>query len=137
MADDVRSVEYYAASVKDQAGEGHRVLSALSAAGIDLRAFCGFPTGEGKAQLDFVPTDAKAFLAAAERLKLRVRKPKQAFLISGDDRVGAVASALGKLASAKIAITAAQAISAGNGRWGMLLWVKPARHAQAARALGI
>jgi hypothetical protein len=137
MADNIRSVEYYAASVKDQAGEGHRVLSALSDEGVDLRAFCGFPTGEGKAQLDFVPTDSKKFLAAAEKLKLRVRKPKQAFLISGDDRVGAVASALGKLASAKIPITAAQAVSSGDGRFGMLLWVKPARHAQAARALGI
>jgi prephenate dehydratase len=135
MADRVESVEYYAASVKDQAGEAHRVLSALAEAGVDLRAFCGFPSGAGKAQLDFVPSDAKAFLAAAARLKLRVRKPKRAFLIAGDDRVGAVASALAELARAKIPVTAVQAVSAGGGRWAMLLWVKPARHARAARAL--
>jgi hypothetical protein len=136
MADSVETVDYYAAVVKDQAGEAHRVLSALAAAGVDLRAFCGFPIGDGKAQLDFVPVDAKAFLAAAGELKLRVRSPKRAFLVTGGDRVGAVAAAVGKLASAKIPITAAQAISAGSGRWGMLLWVKPSRQAQAARALG-
>lgn len=136
MTDSVRRIDYYAATIPDQAGEGHRILSALAAEGVDLRAFCGFPLGEGKAQIDLVPADAKAFAAAADKLKLRVRKPKQAFLVEGDDRVGAVASVLGRLASQKIPITAAQAVSAGAGRWGMIVWVKPSRTEKAARALG-
>ena len=137
MADTIRKIDYFALSVPDQPGEAHRVLAALSAAGADLRAFCGFPLGGGKAQLDFVPADAAAFTAAAARMKLKVRKPKPAFLIEGDDRVGAVASVLEKLASQKIPITAAQAISAGAGRWGMIVWVKPSRVDKAARALGV
>jgi hypothetical protein len=137
MAETIQAVDYYAVAVKDQAGEAHRVLSALAAAGVDLRAFCGFPLGGGKAQLDFVPSDARAFLDAAEKLKLRVRSPKRAFLVAGDDRPGAVASVLEKLAGAKIPITAAQAVAAGAGRWGMLLWVKPSRVEKAARALGV
>ena len=137
MADTVRRIEYSALSVPDKAGEAHRVLAALAAEGIDLRAFCGFPLGEGKAQLDVVPSDARAFAAAAEKLKLRFRKPKPAFLVEGEDRPGAVAAVLERLAQRGIAVTAAQAISAGAGRWGMIVWVKPGKVEQAARALGL
>jgi hypothetical protein len=137
MADSIRKVDYFAVSVPDRPGEAHRILAALAAAGADLRAFCGFPIGGGKAQLDFVPADPRAFAEAAQQLKLRVRKPRRAFLVDGDDRVGAVASVLQKLAGQKIPITAAQAISNGTGRWGMILWVKPARFEKAARALGV
>jgi len=137
MADTIRKIEYSALTVPDKAGEGHRVIAALAVEGVDLRAFCGFPVGDGKAQIDIVPSDARAFAAAAEKLKLRPRKAKSAFLVEGDDRPGAVASVLGRLAKEKIAVTAAQAVSAGAGRWGMILWVKPAKVDQAARALGV
>jgi hypothetical protein len=113
------------------------VLAALAAEGVDLRAFCGFPIGDGKAQIDVVASDARALAAAADKLKLRFRKPKPAFLVEGDDRPGAVASVLARLANAKVAVTAAQAISAGAGRWGMIVWVKPAKAEQAGRALGV
>jgi hypothetical protein len=65
MADSIRTVDYFAVSVPDRPGEAHRILAALAAAGADLRAFCGFPVGGGKAQLDFVPADPRAFAAAA------------------------------------------------------------------------
>jgi hypothetical protein len=41
-----------------------------------------------------------------------------------------------KLADAKISVTAADAVSAGKGRFGMLLWVKPKDYARTARILG-
>ncbi len=43
---------------------------------------------------------------------------------------------LQKLADAGINVTAADAVAAGKGRYGMLLWVKPRDYAQAARVLG-
>lgn len=136
MADGVTKVEYSALTVPDRAGEAHRILAALAAEGVDLRACCGFPVGGGKAQLDVVARDPRALAAAAAKLKLRVRKPKSAFLVEGDDRPGAVAAVLERLAMQKIPVTAMQAVSSGAGRWGMILWVKPARFAKAARALG-
>ena len=60
-----------------------------------------------------------------------------AFLIQGKNRVGAVADALSKLAIAKVNVTAAQAISSGEGRYGVIIWVKPQSVDRAARALGI
>jgi prephenate dehydratase len=137
MANVIRKIDYYALTVPDKPGEGHGILLALAREGINLLAAIGFPLGEGKAQIDLVPENAAAFTQVAERMKLRTRKAKQAFLVQGDDRVGAVAEVLGKLASQKIQLTAAQALAAGAGRWAMILWVKPGSVEKAAKALGI
>ena len=56
--------------------------------------------------------------------------------MQGDDRVGAVHNHLKKLANQEINITATDAVSAGQGRYAMLLWVKPKDYARAAKALG-
>jgi len=136
MAFTVRALEYFATSVPDKAGAGHGILAALAAEGVNLLAVSGFPAGAGKAQLDLIPEDAAAFARAAARLKLRTRKPKGVFLLQGDDQVGALADVLGRLAAQKIHVIAAQALSAGNGRFAMILWVRPAAYAKAAKALG-
>ena len=137
MANAIRKIDYYALTVPDKAGEGHRILSALAHEGVNLLAVIGFPLGGGKAQIDLVPENAASFAQVAERMKLRTRMAKQAFLVQGDDRVGAVSEVLGKLASQKIQLTAAQALAAGAGRWSMILWVKPGSVDKAARALGV
>lgn len=138
MATVIRKIDYYATTVPDKAGEGHRILSELARERVNLLAFSGFPVGDGKAQVDLVPENAVDFAAAAERMKLKTRKPKRAFLVQGDDdRVGTVAEIVGKLAAAKIPIVAAQALSAGLGRWAMIVWVSPARWEKACHALGV
>jgi hypothetical protein len=43
---------------------------------------------------------------------------------------------MGKLADAKINVTAIDAVSAGGGRYGAILWVKPKDVVKAAQALG-
>jgi hypothetical protein len=72
----------------------------------------------------------------ARRNGWRLSKVKKGFLIQGKDKVGAVHRHLKKLAEAGINVTAADAVTAGKGRYGMLLWVKPRDYARAARALG-
>lgn len=136
MADKVRRVEYYYATVPDKPGEGLKVLSALKSAGVLLLALQAFPIGGGKAQLNLVPEDARKFKQAADAAGLALTGPKRAFLITGDDRVGAAAEHGKKLADAKINITAVTALGAGAGRYGMILWVTPADYEKAAGALG-
>jgi hypothetical protein len=136
MADTVRRVEYHYATVADSPGEGDRILSALKAEGVDLLAFLGFPAGSGQSQLDLVPADPQALRAWAERAGIELSEAKQAFLVQGDDRVGAVADTTAKLAAANVGITAAAATGAGAGRYGMILWVAPADYDKAAAALG-
>lgn len=135
MSDTVTLVDYYYTMVPDKVGEGARILGALRDAGVNLLAFSGFPEGRA-VQLDFVPADAGAFLAAAKTAKVKLSRPKKAFLISGDDRAGAMADVHAKLAAAKISVTAADAVCAGAGRYGAILWVKPRDVKKAAAALG-
>ena len=135
MADTIRKVNYFYTTAPDKPGEGARVLEALRRAGINLLAFHAFPSAR-KSQLDFVPADAVSFTSAAKEAKIKLSKPKTAFLIDGDDRIGALAAVMGKLGVAKINVTAVTGVCAGMGRFGAILWVKPRDASKAAAALG-
>jgi predicted amino acid-binding ACT domain protein len=137
MADTIQRIEYYYVTVPDKPGTGAGVLTALKEAGVNLVAYLGFPSGRGKSQIDLVPEDAAAFKQAAVKAGLKLSRVKKAFLVQGDDRPGAVADITRKLAEAKINVTAAAATAAGSGRYGMILWVPPARYEKAAKALGV
>lgn len=136
MAETIQRVQYYYTEVSDRPGEGARLLNLLKDEGVNLLAFTGFPKGR-RAQLDFFPTDEAAFKAAAKKAKIKLVGPKTGFLIQGDDRAGAVADILTKLAEAKINVTAVDAAAAGLGRYGAILWVKPRDVNKAARVLGV
>ena len=124
MADTVTALAYYAVVVPNKIGEGAKLLAALNEAGVNMIGFWGYPLKGGKkAQLDIAPADAKVFAKAAKKLGLEVAPKRTAFLVGGEDRPGAVAEALGKLAAAGIATHAAQAICAGEGRYGALIQV--------------
>jgi len=137
MADIVRRIEYYYTVVPNRAGAGAKVFNALKAGGANLIALNGFPTSARRAQLAFVPSDRDAFLAAARKAGIKLKGPKVAFLIQGEDRVGAVAAVLSKLGQARINVTAMQAIAAGAGRYGAILWIKSRNVGKAAQALGV
>ena len=136
MADTVRGVEYYYVTVPDEPGEGQRILSALKDSGVNLLAFLGFPLGGGRSQIDLVPEEPQQLRDAAAQAGVALSEAKRAFLVQGDDRVGAVAETLAKLAQANINLTAAAAAGAGSGRYGMIVWVAPADYERAADALG-
>ena len=136
MASRVRKVSYCKLMLTSRAGQGVKVLAALRDAGVDLLAFTGFPAGAGKAQVDLVAESPGAIRRVAGRHGLKVSGTKRAFLIQGDDKVGAVAGVLGRLARAGINVTAVNAVAAGKRRYGMILWVKPRDYARAAKALG-
>lgn len=137
MANIVRRVEYYYTEVADRPGAGAKVLNALKAARVNLLAYTGFPTTARRAQLDFVPSNQRAFLAAARKAGIKLVGPKVAFLVQGDDRVGTVADIVSKLDNARINITAMNAVAAGRRRYGAILWVKPRNVRRAAEVLGV
>ena len=137
MAAIVRRTEYYYTVIPNRPGAGANVFNALKAGGVNLVAFNGFSTSARRAQLAFVPSDRDAFLAAAQKAAVKLVGPKVAFLIQGEDRVGAVADVVSKLGQARINVTAMQAIATGAGRYGAILWVKPRNIGKAAQALGV
>ena len=135
MADTIRVVDYYYTTTPDKAGEGAKQLGILRSARTNLLAMSAFPS-KRKIQVDFVPSDSAAFLAAAKAAKVKLSKAKKVILIQGDDRIGAIQEVLAKLAAAKINVTAVQGVSAGGGRYGALLWVDQKSVKKAATALG-
>jgi hypothetical protein len=136
MAVKCRFVDYYAIQLADRPGTGAQALRALGSARVALEAVHAFPSGRG-VQMDLVPTRGAALVRAARKAKLRLSRRKRALLIEGDDRTGALAGVLEKIAAARVNITAVTGVRAGRGRFGAILWVKPRNLRRAARALGV
>jgi len=135
MSDRLRKVDYFYAMLPNTAGQGAKVMAGLAAAGVNLLAFSGFPAGR-RAQLDLVPEDSAKLKRAAKKLGLKLSAKKTGFLVTGDDRVGALTGILAALAAAKINVTAVDAVSGGKGRYGAIFWVKPQAVARAAKRRG-
>ena len=123
MATRVRKAEYYSMKVPNRPGAGAKMLETLKAEGVGLLAFTGFPV-RGGVQIDFIPQNGAMLRRAAKRAGWKLSERKAVFLMQGDDRVGALTTVLGKLAAARISLTALDASVAGGGRYGAMFWVK-------------
>jgi len=135
MADSVRKVQYAYVMVPNRPGQGARMLLELKNSGVDLVAYSGFPGKKGS-QIDLVTHDMTGLKRVARQNGWKLSKTKKGFLIQGPDRIGAVHRHLARLAEKKVNVVAANAVAAGKGRYGMILWVRPKDYAKAARALG-
>lgn len=135
MAYRVTKVNYCKMMVPGRAGQGEKILGAINDAGISLQALSGFPAGGGKAQLDLVSSKMGEIRKLARKQGWRLSANKKAFMVQGTDEVGAVHKVIKRLADARINIVAVDAVAAGRGRYGMLMWVKPKDYRKAAKAL--
>jgi hypothetical protein len=102
---------------------------------VNIVAFTAFPIGEGKSQIDLFPEEPDQLKAAAADADIPLVGPKKAFMIQGEDRVGALYDFHLKLSNAGINIHAANGVVDGEGRFGYVLWVNPADYGRAAEAL--
>jgi hypothetical protein len=130
----IRKVDYFRLMVSDKPGQGASIMQSLADAGVNLLAFTGFPNGR-RAQLDLIPENTAKLRAAAKEMKLKLGGRKTVFLLRGDDRVGALTKVLNKLAEANVNVTAVDAVSGGQGRFGAILWVKPDQVGRTSRLL--
>jgi hypothetical protein len=135
MAYQIRKVKYCYVTVPSRAGEAARVLNDLKKAKVDLQAFSGFPLRGGKSQMDLVTSQTGAVARLARSKGWKLSKVKRGFLVQGSDERGAVHKVLSRLSKKGINVTAADAITAGKGRYGMILWVKPQHYNAASRIL--
>ena len=136
MADLIRIVPYFNVQIADKPGTLAGVLAPLREAGGNLLAVHAFPRSR-RTQVDVVPEDPTAFKSIAKMHKLKVQGPKMCLLVDGDDRPGALADLTDRLGSAKINMIAVTGLSAGQGRFGAILWVKPGDMKKAAKVFGV
>ena len=134
MATTIRKTVYFSMRTPNRSGQEARLLSALAAHGVNLHGFTGFPNAGG-AQVDFIPHNVSKFTIAARKLGMKVSKRKTVFLAQGSDKAGACAAICSKLAKAGINMVAMDAVTAGQGRFGAIFWVKQRDVARASRVL--
>jgi hypothetical protein len=136
MADTVRKVEYFSIQVPDAPAKAFGVLSLLVSSGINLLGCSGVQRGK-RAQIEVIPEDTRRFKDAVKKAGLKFTPEKSGFLIQGSDRRGALADHLSKLGAKGINVTGIDALSAGEGRWGAIIWVDEDAVRSAGRALGV
>jgi len=136
MADLIRTVQYYKVQIADKPGTLAGALAPFRDAGVNLLAVHAFPRSR-RTQVDVVPVDPTAFKDAAKAHKVKIQGPKMCLLVDGDDRPGALADLTDRLGSAKVNMIAVTGLAAGQGRFGVILWVKPGDVKKAAKVFGI
>jgi hypothetical protein len=137
MSVKIRPVEYFYTTVRDQPGEACRVLSQLSAEKVNLLAFAIVPAGMEYTQLVLFPESAAGLARVAEKSDFVLDGPNRAFLIQGDDRLGALTEIHRKLCDANINVFASSGVSDGKGGYGYVLHVKPDDFDDAERVLTV
>ncbi len=137
MAFNIRRVDYFYTTVKDQPGEAYKLLSQLAMLGVNLLAFTGVPMGSTHTQLALFPEDTLKLADAAKKAGFTLDGPNPALLVQGDDELGALAGIHLKLYEANVNVYAATGVTDGRGSYGYIIYVRPDECERAAKALGV
>ena len=137
MAINVARVQYFHVAVKDEPGAAFRILTELAGAEVNLLGFTATPTGPENTQLTLFPERPEELATVADRLGLCMVGPHHAFIVRGDDRLGALAELHQTLFDAKINVYASSGVSDGKGHFGYVLYVRGQDYETAAHALGV
>ncbi len=135
MAVGVRTVEYYYTRVEDEPGKAYELLAKLAAEHINLLAFSAVPYGSNRVELTIFPDKGDSLTRVAKKLGWTLTGPQHAFLIQGDDKLGALAEVHEKLLNAGVNIYASSGVTDGGGRYGYVIYVKESDHPAAEKAL--
>jgi hypothetical protein len=135
MAYRIRPVLYYDATVRDTPGEAYQILQVLASARGDLLAFSAVPSGAGHSKLTLYPAEPKQLVEVARESGLELSAPRPAFLIQGDDRLGALVDIHRRLYEASINLVSAGGVSAGRLGFGYVVLVRDEDYEQAAQIL--
>lgn len=132
---EITKATYYAAEMEDRPGVLAEVTAAVAAAGINLEALVGLPSGAGRGTIAVIPEDAGKLKSLASQHGITL-KEGTVFLVRGDDRPGALVEVSRKIAAAGINIQMVAALSVG-GKFAAALTVAPADVDRASQALGV
>jgi hypothetical protein len=133
----VRDVEYFYTRIKDAPARAYELLAELASEQVNLLAFSAVPFGPNHVELTIFPDRTGQLIEVARKFGWTLSGPQHAFLVQGDDRLGALADLHRALCAAGVNVYASSGVTDGRGRFGYVIYVKEADHPAAARALGI
>jgi hypothetical protein len=137
MASTIRRVDYFYTMVRDQPGEAYKLLRVLAELGVNQLAFTAVPMGPQRVQLTLFPDDSQKFQDAAKKAGITVDGPHRAFLVQGDDELGALVGVHERLFQSGVNVYASTGVTDGQGSYGYIVYVRGEDVNRAAAALGI
>ena len=135
MTLNVRKVDYFYIRIQDSRETAYGLLSQLASEEVSLLAFSAVPFGPNHVELTIFPDRSDVFRNLAERLEWAITGPQHAFLVQGDDHLGALADVQRMLVQADVEIYASSGVTDGSGRFGYVIYFKESDHERAARVL--
>jgi hypothetical protein len=133
----IRIVEYFYVTVRDEPGEACRVLQDLACAEVNLLAFAAIPLGTNYMQLVVFPEHPQELARAAEQGDLALVRGQRAFLVQGDDRLGALIDIHHRLREVNVNVISSNGVADGRGGYGFVLHVRPEEFERAALVLEV
>lgn len=106
---DVERKTYYLISTEDRPGQLARFSKRMSEHEVNLAAVWSFGTGRGNAEIMAIPSDPQAFKEVAREAGWVFREGK-CFHLTGEDRAGALADTLDRIAQEGINLHAVDAM---------------------------
>ena len=137
MAATIYSVDYYYTTVEDRPGQGCRFLETLASEEVNLLAFNAFPVGRDRTQLVIYPLNATWLGDLARHEGLRLVRPHHAFMVHGDDELGALVTIHQKLCDASINVSSSNGITDGRGGYRYIMHVHPEDYERAMQVLDV
>jgi hypothetical protein len=137
MAFRIRRANYYYMTIREEPGQGYRLLHRLGGLGVNLHAFSAVPIGPVRTQFSLFPQDEAVLKKAAQEIGFDLDGPHAALLVQGDDELGALARVHRTLFDAGVNVYASSGVTDGKGSYGYVLYVQPGQLERATAALGI
>ena len=136
MSLNVRNVEYFYIRIENAREKAYELLAELASEEVSLLAFSAVPFGPNHVELTIFPDRSEKFIQLAGNLGWAVTGPQHAFLVQGDDQLGALADIQRMLLEADVKIYASSGVTDGSGRFGYVIYFKEDDRERAVRALG-
>ena len=133
----IRRVNYFYTTVRDRPGAAYKLLQQMAELGLNMLAFTAVPVGPMHTQLTIFPEDAGKMESMAQRAGMKVDGPHPAFLVQGDDELGALAEIHQILYQTNVNVYASSGVTDGRGSFGYVIYVRPEDFDRAASALSI
>ncbi|MCP4291967.1 MAG: hypothetical protein GY780_09045 [bacterium] len=137
MSANIYSVDYFYTTVEDKPGMGCKFLETLVHDDVNLLAFNAFPVGRDRTQLVIYPLNSTWLGDLARHNGLRLVGPHHAFMIHGDDELGALVQIHKKLCDEEINVSSANGVGDGLGGYRYIMHVHPDDYKQAMEILDV
>ena len=137
MSANIYSVDYFYTTVEDAPGQGCKFLEMLAQEDVNLLAFNAFPVGRDRTQLVIYPLNSTWLGDLARHQGLRLVGPHHAFMIHGDDELGALVTIHQKLCDAEINVSSSTGLSDGRGGYRYIMHVHPDDYARSMKVLDV